>query len=101
MNLADMNRPVKIHVCKDGTITYRRAGKPVFNNRALPFFSVNTEEEAQTLQVLLCSSQYEEHPDLPGQTWYRHWQFGGELEDIQALTETFNNAYEKIRDIGC
>ena len=80
----DLARPVKLHVCKDGTITYRRPPQPVFNGVALAFFSVETEEEAKALQVLMCAAQYCEHPDLPGQTWYRRWQFTGEIDGYSA-----------------
>lgn len=92
----DLERPVMLHVCKDGTITFRRHGQPVFNGMALPFFSVESEEEAQTLQVLMCSAQYGEHPDLPGQTWYRRSQFSGEIDGIPEVCEDFAKAYASI-----
>jgi hypothetical protein len=60
-----------IHICKDGTISYRQHGEPVFNGVALPVFSVDTVEEAQALQILCCARQYVEHPQLPGKPWYR------------------------------
>jgi len=98
MNATDFDRPVLLHVCKDGTITYRRVGQPVFNDRALPFFSVNTEEEARNMQVLMCAAQHGPHPDLlTDETWYRHWQFSGEVEDIDTLSDTFREAYERIQ----
>ena len=90
----DLERPIKLHVCKDGTITYRSAGEPVFNGRALPFFSVETVEEAQQLQVLFCALQHGEHPDLPGQSWYRRGQFAGEIDDIPELADLFRKGYE-------
>lgn len=94
----DLERPVMLHVCKDGTITFRRRGQPVFNGRALAFFSVETEEEAQTLQVLMCSAQYGEHPDLPGETWYRRWQFSGELDGLPEICDDFAKAYQSVLD---
>lgn len=36
---AAFSRPVMLHVCKDGTVSYRMPGEPVFNGVALPVFS--------------------------------------------------------------
>lgn len=93
----DYDRPVLLHVCKDGTITFRRAGQPVFNGVALPFFSVNSEDEARDMQVMMCALQHGPHPDLPeGEPWYRRWQFSGELDDIDALSDDFRTAYDRL-----
>lgn len=64
-------RRVMLHVCKDGTVTWRRAGQPVFNGRAIYFYSVRTEAEAERMALLLCREQYVEHPLLPGRPWYK------------------------------
>ena len=79
-----LDKEVLLDVCRDGTITFRKIGEPIFNGKALPFFSVDTVERARELQILLCKAQYEEHPKLPGQVWYRYHQFGGELDDTGA-----------------
>ena len=92
----DLARPIKLHVCKDGTITYRKVGQPVFNGLALPFFSVDNEQHAEALQILLCALQYVRHPDQPEREWYKHWQFGGELEDIPELADEFRRTYVKM-----
>lgn len=92
-----LERPYILHCCKDGTITYRTRNQPIFNGRALPVFSVDTEEDAQAIQLLLCSLQYGEHPDLPGQPWYRISSFGGELEDLEGITEQMTKVYKRIQ----
>ena len=99
MRAEDLQRPIMMHICKDGTITYRKRGEPVFNGRALPFFSVDTEEEAQDLQVMLCSLQYDTHPDLPPtEPWYRYWQFSGELDGIPEVTAKFRELYTRFKE---
>lgn len=67
----DYMRPIMVHVCRDGTVTFRRRDEPVFNGRALPVFSVNTPEEAEAIQVRFCRAQWKAHPLMPGKTWYR------------------------------
>ena len=62
MTLNDLSRPVKIHICKDRTLSYRRVGEPIFNGVALPVFSVETEEEANDLFLLIGTRQYGDHP---------------------------------------
>jgi hypothetical protein len=68
----DMRRPFMLHICKDGTISYRNAAKRerVFNGVALPVFSVETEEQAKAIQVRFGRRQYGEHPLMPGRIWY-------------------------------
>jgi hypothetical protein len=56
LKLQDLVRPIVIDVGMDGTCTFRRKGVPAFDRMALPVFTVNTEEEAQDLIVLLCST---------------------------------------------
>jgi len=82
---ADIQRPVvvvtrddfqhrfMIHVCKDGTVTYRDAHKRerIFNDVALPVLSVDTEQQAKDIQVYFCRRQYGEHPLMPDKPWYR------------------------------
>lgn len=93
-SLRDMSRPVYLHCCKDGTITYRRAGQKVFNGRALAVFTVDNEEQAVDLQVRFCRAQWVEHPQLPGQTWYKLNEFSGELDDLDRVTAMFREFYD-------
>jgi hypothetical protein len=81
-----LDRPVLIHICKDGTFTWRRRGQPVFNGRALAVFSVDTEEQAREAQVLFCRRQYAPHPQLPSQPWYTWTDFTGELDALEDVT---------------
>src|SRR5258706_5281352 len=82
----ELDRPVLIHVCKDGTISYRTRAEPVFNGRALPVFSVDTEEQARAVQVRFGRRQYGEHPDLPGRPWYRWTDFDGDVEKLDDVS---------------
>ena len=95
--LRDLSRPVILQVCPDGTVTFRRRGQPVFNGRALPFFSVADETEAKDLQALLCALQDEKHPQLPGQPWYRRYQFSLGVDGITKLRAEFRDAYERLQ----
>ena len=90
-----MSRPVYLHVCKDGTVTYRRKGQKVFNDRALPVFTVDTESQAVDLQVRFCRAQWTEHPRLPGQTWYKLNEFSGELDDLDRVATLFREFYNE------
>jgi hypothetical protein len=89
------DRPIVIDCCKDGTLTYRTKAVQAFNGAALPVFSVNTEAEAKSLIVLLAKSQYNEHPLLPGQTWYRLPEFSGEVEELIKVSELLASHYEE------
>lgn len=93
MRRDDMSRPVYLHICKDGTVTYRRAGQKVFNGRALPVFTVDNEEQAVDIQVRFCRSQWGEHPKLPGQTWYKLNEFAGTLDDLDRVAAMFREFY--------
>jgi hypothetical protein len=77
----ELNHPIIIFVCKDGTVTYERLGKPAFNRVALPVHSVDTVEEAETIQVALCRRQHINHPKT-GKAWYTLTNFGGTLEEL-------------------
>lgn len=87
MKPGDIGRPVVIHVCKDGTISYRRHGEPVFNGVALPVFSVDTVEQAQAVQVRFGRMQYEPHPQMPGRPWYRWTGFSGDVDDLDKVSD--------------
>lgn len=61
----DLSRPILLHCCKDGTITCRARGEPIFNGVALPVFSVADRDEAEQLVLMCCKRQYDEHPNFP------------------------------------
>lgn len=100
--LDDLSRAIKIHCCKDKTITYAKRGQPSFNGIALPVFSVDTEEEAAMLQLLCCAVQYTEHPQMPGKNWYRlsSFEFPNptlEIEDLDRVTALLRERYAKLK----
>ena len=64
-----LSRAVMIHCCKDRTLSYRTRDEKVFNGRALPVFSVDTKEEAESLLTLVGCVQYERHPLMPDRPW--------------------------------
>lgn len=89
-------RPIMIHVCKDGTVTYRdkTKGEKVFNGVALPVFSVDTVEEARQIQIRFCRLQYGKHPHRNGPAeWYVLNAFSGELDGLDLVTAEFATFY--------
>lgn len=98
----DLSRPVMIHICKDGTISYRQMGERIFNGVALPVFSVDTVEEAHSLQVLCGAAQWEEHPKMPGKTWYRlsspRFPHTLELYHLPEIAVFFRERYKLIKN---
>ena len=88
-------RPIMIHICKDGTISYRHPYEPVFNLAALPVFSVSTVQQAKDIQVMFGVKQYIAHPDMPGQPWYRWTNFSGEVEALEDVTHTLVAWWDK------
>lgn len=93
----DFARPIMIHVCKDGTISFRDKSKreKVFNGVALPVFSVDTVEQAEAVQVRFGRHQYTEHPQMPGKPWYRWTNFGGQLEDLDRVSTDIRDFYNR------
>lgn len=93
-------RRYMIHVCKDGTVTYRDTvtKEKVFNGRALPVFSVDTVEEAKRIQVRFCKLQYGNHPLMPGRSWYKVFPFSGELEDLDRVRNMFAEFYKGMKE---
>lgn len=98
--LPDLSREIKIHVCKDRTLSYRNRLQPIFNKVALPVFSVNNVDEARELIPLVSNRQYEEHPLIPGDTWWKidlgptkHFL---EVEDLPLVTEKLQKAYSSM-----
>lgn len=107
LNREHFKRPVFIHVCKDKTLSYRRAGQPIFNGAALPAFTVEDEAEAQALLVLVGRAQYEEHPLLPRKTWYKITLDGDldfkrylDLEDMDAVSAKLAERYALMKSLA-
>lgn len=94
---AAYKRRYMVHVCKDGTVTYRDTvtKEKVFNDVALPAFSVDTVEEAQAIQTRFCKLQYGSHPLMPGKPWYKVFPFSGELEDLDRIRDLFMDFHER------
>lgn len=85
-------RPIMLHVCKDGTVSIRdkTKGEKVFNDVALPVFSVDTVEDAKQIQVHFCRLQYGRHPHPKGpRSWYTLTQFSGEIDDLDRVMADF------------
>lgn len=105
MSYFNFDRPIMIHICKDGTISYRdkRTKTKVFNGRALPVFSVDTVYDAKQLQVRFGRLQYGPHPEAKAHTgtlnWYKLNDFGGELEDLDGVTEMFAAFYARRKSV--
>jgi len=69
-------------------MTFREKGTrdPKFP-RAIPFWSVDTVEEAKTIILLFCKLQYDNNR-------YVYPQFGGEVDDIFNLPEKLGLSHE-------
>jgi hypothetical protein len=96
MTLTDrLTRPILIHCCKDGTITYRTRREKIFNGVALPVFSVDTIEQAEALQVRFCRLQKVNHPLMPGKGWFTLNHFKSSIEDLDRISEMFQEWWER------
>lgn len=89
----DSRRPVYLHICKDGTLSYRRRHQKNFNNRTLPFFTVDNEKQAHEIQVRFCRFMPEGHPDLPSANWYVWTDFPGTVEAIDEVAAKVREFY--------
>jgi hypothetical protein len=74
----------------DGRITFRRKGQPPFNGKALPIFSVDSEEEAKSLMILACTLGY-----IPGV--YGIPGFSGTLDGIPNAQQRLAERYAVIK----
>ena len=92
----DWLRPIVVHLCQDGTITYRTRSEPVFNGVALPVFTVNTEEQAKEIQARFCRRQYTEHPQQPGRPWWKWTDFDGDYGSIDGVSTKIKIYYEEF-----
>lgn len=88
--------PFLIDCCKDGTLSIRERGPRGRRlwNAALPVYSAITYAHALDLIVAIGTRQYDEHPQMPGQIWYRVAKFGPvlEVEHLAEVTELLRAA---------
>ena len=97
-----LSRPFMIDCCKDGTLTVREIGKgnKRLNDAALPVFSANTFDEAKDLIFSVAKAQYEAHPDIPNETWYRiiidNKPHLDDTDDLEKVTAKLAEAYEQL-----
>jgi hypothetical protein len=99
VNAALLDKPIKIHVCKDRTLSYRNIRQPVFNGVAILVFSTDTVGEARRLIKLVSSRQYVEHPLIPGDPWYKvtlGLKTELEYEDLGEVQARLSDAYELV-----
>lgn len=100
LDISLLNKPIKVHVCKDRTLSLVEPGGRPFNGVALPVYSVDTVEEGRQLIGLAGSKQYEEHPQLPGQPWLKI-NIGVlrflELTDLDAVQDKLHQFHAAMR----
>lgn len=77
------SRKYRIDVCRDGTCTIRLHGQQSINGgRSLPVYSVDTRKQAERLQLLLCFTVHNKHPDLAEkESWMK-------INDIRTVKNT-------------
>jgi hypothetical protein len=95
-----LSKPVKIHVCKDRTLSIVMPGGKPFNGVALPVYSVDTREDAENLIMLVGIRQYWEHPLLPGQPWMKidiDFKIHLELDDLAKVQEKLHLAHRCLK----
>ena len=104
----DLSRRFVIHVCKDCTVTIRQPGQKVFNGVALPVFSTDTLEQADSIRVAFCRVIPLQHPKMEkGETWYKLARLGDgqdpllsgkallELEDLDGIANMFRTFWQE------
>lgn len=103
----ELDREVLIHVCKDRTLSYRTRKQKIFNEVALLVFSVDSVEEAKDLLTMVGRAQYEEHPLMPGQVWYKITLDGAldfkhllDVSDLPEVTSKLYRAYYRMKTGG-
>lgn len=55
---------------------------------------MDTKKEAVEMQVLMCSLVPAEHPQMPGQPWYKVLAFDGSLEGMEKTAKEFDGMYQ-------
>jgi hypothetical protein len=66
-------RPVIVHIGKDGTLSFLNRAtmtQSTLVEALMPVYSVETEEQAKSLQVVFGKLQYRDNTREPGKPWY-------------------------------
>jgi hypothetical protein len=66
-------RPVIVHIGKDGTLSFLNRAtmkQPTLVEALMPVYSVDTEEQAKSLQAIFGRLQYRDNTREPGKPWY-------------------------------
>lgn len=94
-------RNIVIHICKDGTISYRdkAKGEKVFNGVALPVFAVDTVEQAESIQLRFGRLQYSDHPQMPGKPWFKWTDFSGDQKDLDKVAAAILRFWENTEKV--
>ena len=99
----NLSRNILIHVCRDKTLSYRTRDEAIFNGVAIPVYSVNSKKEARELIVAVGRAQYDEHPLLPGQVWYKITLDGSldfqrylEVDDLVDVAVKLDKTYQRL-----
>jgi len=94
----NVSRPVLLYIGADGTVVHDRDILINFpaNERPMPFASVETEEEATALTVLMCECQPIAHMYVPRKPWYTYRPFEGTFEEIQRAANDFETYYQSM-----
>jgi len=93
----ELNHPIILFVCKDGTVTYDRLLKPAFRKGITPVHSVDTVEEAEAIQVALCHRQHVNHPNT-GKPWYTLTTFSGGIEQLGEIAAKMQEQSARIKE---
>jgi hypothetical protein len=102
----DLGRPIKIHICKDGTFSIRKPGEPIFNGVAIAVFSTRTVKEAEELEIVSCFLCHAKRPEFPkGWMKVNYIQQKSvaagracvlEIEDLDIIADTLRANYQRI-----
>jgi len=94
----NVSRPVLLYIGAEGTVVSNRDILINFpaNERPMPFASVETQEEATALTVLMCECQPIAHMHMPRMPWYTYRPFGGSFEEIQRAANEFETYYQAM-----
>lgn len=84
-----MTRKVKIWLYANGAFEIDGPGRFPASSGALPVFSVDTQEEAERLQVMLCRNSHE------GNGTY-HLPFSGDIKDMAAVTKMIEETHRRL-----
>jgi hypothetical protein len=97
MNTEYLNREVLINISFDGTLTSRAKGEQVLNSADISVYSTNTKREADLVILLVCEILREKNPLLlPEDEWRVFPNFNGEIDQMEQISDKFNQYYNAI-----